>query len=164
MCALHQLFSIFIKTRIRTNYRIMFQFTCTLATICMFLELFSYHCVIAVTSNLSTAISTTQANTGKSIFQSSMHIIHSHCMYVRIGTSLLTLSTAAVVGIVLSHVVVIAIAYTCGLLTGLLVRRRKNHTPSATGDLSAPTYEQVLPPSQTRISLKENEAYGQFNS
>ena len=84
------------------------------------------------------------------------------CMYV--GTSLLTLSTAAVVGIVLSHVVVIAIAYTCGLLTGLLVRRRKNHTPSASGDLSAPTYEQVLPPSQTRISLKENEAYGQFNN
>ena len=85
------------------------------------------------------------------------------CMYV--GTSLLTLSTAAVVGIVLSHVVVIAIAYTCGLLTGLLVWRRKSHTPSATaGDLSAPTYEQVLPPSQTRISLKENEAYGQFNS
>ena len=84
------------------------------------------------------------------------------CMYV--GTGLLTLSTAAVVGIVLSHVVAIAIAYTCGLLTGLLVRRRKNHTPSVTGDLSAPTYEQVLPPSQTRISLKENEAYGHFNS
>ena len=91
-----------------------------------------------------------------------MHIIHSHCMHV--GTGLLTLSTAAVVGIVLSHVVVIAIAYTCGILTGLLVRRRKNHTPSATGDLSAPTYEQVLPPSQTSISLKENEAYGHFNS
>ena len=85
--------------------------------------------------------------------------------FVPIGTGgLLTLSTAAVVGIVIALIAVIATAYTCGLLTGLLVRRNKNHVPSPTGDLSSPMYEQVLPPTQTSISLKENEAYGQFNS
>ena len=77
---------------------------------------------------------------------------------------LLTLSTGAVVGLVIAQLVVVATVYTCGLLTGLLVRRRKSHTPSASGDLSAPTYEQVLPPAQTSISLKENEAYGHFSS
>ena len=74
------------------------------------------------------------------------------------------LNTAAVVGIVLSHVVAIAIAYTCGLLTGLIVWRKKNHTPSPSGDLSAPMYEQILLPTQTRISLQENQAYGLFNN
>ena len=76
---------------------------------------------------------------------------------------LLTLSTAAVIGMVIALLVAIAVVYTCGILTGLLVKRRKNHTPSPLGDLSAPNYEQVLPPSKT-ISLKENEAYGKFNS
>ena len=78
--------------------------------------------------------------------------------------TLLTLNSGGVVGVVIALLVVIASTYTCGILTGLLVRRKKNHTPSASGDLSAPTYEQVLPPSQTNISLKENEAYGHFNS
>ena len=87
-----------------------------------------------------------------------------HDAVLCIGTSLLTLSTGAVVGLVITQLVVVATVYTCGLLTGLLVRRRKNHTPTALGDLSAPMYEQVLPPAQTSISLKENEAYGQFNS
>ena len=67
-------------------------------------------------------------------------------------------------GVVTALLVAIATTYTCGILTGFLVWRKKNHTPSASGDLSAPAYEQVLPPSQTNISLKENEAYGHFNS
>ncbi len=58
-----------------------------------------------------------------------------------------------------------AVMYTCGLLTGFMVAvwRKKPHTLSASGDLSAPTYEEVsLPPTviQTAISLKENTAYG----
>ena len=81
-----------------------------------------------------------------------------HDAVLCIGTSLLTLSTGAVVGLAITQLVVVATVYTCGLLTGLLVWRRKSHTPS----LSAPTYEQVLPPAQTSISLKENEAYGHF--
>ena len=80
------------------------------------------------------------------------------------AADLLTLSTAAVVGMVIALLVFITTAYTCGVCTGLLMRRRKNHIPSASGDLSAPMYEQVLPPTRTSISLKENEAYGQFNS
>jgi hypothetical protein len=80
------------------------------------------------------------------------------------GTALLTLNTAGVVGMVIGLLVVIATCYTCGLLMGLLVRRKRKHVPSASGDLSAPTYEQVLPPTQTSISLEENEAYGQFNT
>jgi hypothetical protein len=80
------------------------------------------------------------------------------------GTALLTLNTAGVVGVVIALLVVIATCYTCGLLTGLLVRRKRKHVPSASGDLSAPTYEQVLPPTQTSISLEENEAYGQFTT
>ena len=41
------------------------------------------------------------------------------------------------------------------------MRRNKNHVPSPTGlgDMSSPVYEQVLPPTQTSIPLKENEAY-----
>jgi hypothetical protein len=77
------------------------------------------------------------------------------------GTALLTLNTAGVVGVAIALLVVIATCYTCGLLTGLLVRRKRKHVSSASGDLSAPTYEQVLPSTQTSIPLKENEAYGQ---
>ncbi len=51
--------------------------------------------------------------------------------------ALLTLNTAAVVGVAITSLVAIAVVYRCGLLTGLLVRRKKNHTPSASGDLSA---------------------------
>jgi hypothetical protein len=80
------------------------------------------------------------------------------------GTALLTVNTAGVIGMVIALLVVIAICYTCGLLTGLLVRRRRKHVPSASGDLSVPTYEQVLPSTQQSISVKENEAYGQFNT
>jgi hypothetical protein len=58
--------------------------------------------------------------------------------------------------------VVIATCYTCGLLTRLLVRRKRKHVPSASGDLSAPTYEQVLPPTQTSIFIENNEAYGHY--
>ena len=78
--------------------------------------------------------------------------------------ALLTLNTPAVVGIVLSHAVAITIAYTCGILTGLLVRRKNNHTPSKSSDLSVPTYEEVLPPSQasTSYSLEDNKSYGQL--
>ena len=77
------------------------------------------------------------------------------------------LSTAGVVGVVVALLVVIVLVYTCGLLTGLLVmwrKLKKNHTPSASGDLATPTYEQVLPPAQTTITLKENTAYGHLNS
>ena len=79
------------------------------------------------------------------------------------------LSTAGVVGVVVALlVVVVPLVYACGLLTGLLVsrkRRKKSHTPSASGDLAIPTYEQVdLPPTQTTIALKENLAYGHLNS
>ena len=78
--------------------------------------------------------------------------------------ALLTLNSGGVVGVVITLLVATATTYTCGILTGFLVWRKKNHTLSASGDLSAPTYEQVLPPAQTRISLKENEAYGHLNS
>ena len=77
------------------------------------------------------------------------------------------LNTAGVVGVVVALLVVIVLVYTCGLLTGLLVMWRKkikNHTPSASGDLATPTYEQVLPPAQTTITLKENTAYGHLSS
>lgn len=69
----------------------------------------------------------------------------------------LTLNTAAIVGIVISLVVIITAA--SGILTGL-VWRKKNHTPPESDDSSAPTYEQVLSPTHTRIILKKNEAYG----
>ena len=79
--------------------------------------------------------------------------------------SLLTLNTAALIGVVIALLVAMALVYTCGLLTGLLVRRRrgrsKSYTPSSPGDQSAPMYEQVaLPPTQTTIPLEENVAYG----
>jgi uncharacterized iron-regulated membrane protein len=74
------------------------------------------------------------------------------------------LNTAGVVGMVIALLVIIATCYTCGILTGLLAWRKRKRGSSASGDLSASTYEQVLLPTQTSISLKENEAYGQFNT
>ena len=78
--------------------------------------------------------------------------------------ALLTLNIPGVVGIVLSHVAVITIAYTCGILPGLLIQRKNSHARSRSSDLSAPTYEEVLPPSQTSTSysLEENKSYGQL--
>ena len=81
-----------------------------------------------------------------------------------LGTALLTLNIAGVIGVVIAMFIGLATCYTCGLLMGLLVRRKRKHVPSASGDLSAPTYEQVLPPAQTSISLNDNEAYGQLNT
>ena len=70
------------------------------------------------------------------------------------AAGLLTLNTAAVVGMVIALLVFITTAYSCGLLTGLLMLRRKNNIPSASGALSAPMYEQVLPPTCTSFSLR----------
>ena len=70
------------------------------------------------------------------------------------------LHTVSVVGAVLALIVAITISYASGLLTGLLVRRKKNHTLSASGDISSPMYDQVLPVTTRSIPLKENEAYG----
>ena len=77
----------------------------------------------------------------------------------------MSLSTAGVVGVVMALLVATALGYVCGLLTGLLVRRKKNI--AASSDLSAPLpYEEPLLTAQTSspISLKENVAYGHFNS
>ena len=74
-----------------------------------------------------------------------------------------TLNEAAIVGIATALLVVMATCYTCGILTGLLIRRKRKQAPSTPGDLSAPTYEQVLPPTRTTIPLQENEAYGHIN-
>ena len=81
--------------------------------------------------------------------------------------AVLSLNTAGVAGVVSAVLVAMGLTYVCGLLTGLLVRRKKSsHTLSTSGDLATPTYEQVLPPDteQAAISLKENMAYGHFNS
>lgn len=74
------------------------------------------------------------------------------------------LSTVAIVGAVIAFLAALAISYLCGLLTGMIVWRRKKHTPSPSGGLLSPTYEQVHPPTQRSINipLKENEAYGHF--
>ena len=88
--------------------------------------------------------------------------------------SLLTLSTAAVAGIVIAALVGSVLLYTCGLLTGLLIeRRRKRRSPreshptgatSASGDpgtSSQIVYEEVLPPKPaTSIPMQENVSYG----
>ena len=78
---------------------------------------------------------------------------------------MLSLSTAGVVGVVVAVLVAIALCYVCGLLTGLLARRKKNCTSSESGDLATPRpYEEPLLTAQTSIPLKENVAYGHFNS
>ena len=76
----------------------------------------------------------------------------------------LTLSTPAIIGMAISLLVVIAVAYTCGVLTGILVQRKKrgkSPPTSASGDPD-PMYEEVVLPTQTSISLKENVSYGHF--
>ena len=76
----------------------------------------------------------------------------------------LTISTPAIIGVTISLLVVITVVYTCGVLTGLLVQRKKrgkSSPTSASGD-PVPMYEKVVLPTQTRISLKENISYGQF--
>ena len=75
---------------------------------------------------------------------------------------LLALNTAGVVGVVTSLLVVIAVVYTCGVLTGLLVPRKKrgkSSPTSASGD-PVPMYEEV---GQAYFSLRDNISYGQFN-
>ena len=67
------------------------------------------------------------------------------------------LNIFSIVGAVMALLFAIPISCACGLLMG---RSRKNHIPSASGDLSPPTYEQVLPQAQISIPLNENEAYG----
>ena len=78
---------------------------------------------------------------------------------------LLALNTAGVVGVVVSLLVYSAVVFTCGLLIGLLVPRKKrgkSSPTSASGD-PVPMYEEIVLPTQTSISLKENVSYGQCN-
>ena len=83
-----------------------------------------------------------------------------------LGTALLTLNAAGVAGMVIVLLVVLAIGYVGGFLTGLLLTRKRKQAPSISGDPSAPTYEQVhtVTPAQTSIPLKDNEAYGHLNT
>ena len=79
---------------------------------------------------------------------------------------LLTLNTPAVVGVAVSVLVYSAVVYTCGVLTGLLVQRKKrgkSSPTSASGD-PVPMYEEVVLPTQTSVSLKENISYGHFKN
>ena len=78
---------------------------------------------------------------------------------------LLALNTASVVGAAISLFVAFVVVYTCGVLTGLLVQRKKrgkSSPTSASGD-PVPMYEEVVLPTQTSISLKKNISYGHFN-
>ena len=78
---------------------------------------------------------------------------------------LLALNTASVVGVAVSLLVYSVVVYTSGVLTGLLVQRKKrgrSSPTSASGD-PVPMYEEVVLPTQTSISLKENVSYGHFN-
>ena len=79
---------------------------------------------------------------------------------------LLALNTVGVVGVAISLLVYSAVVYTCGVVTGLLVQKKKrgkSSPTSASGD-PVPMYEEiVLPRTQTSISLKENVSYGQCN-
>ena len=80
------------------------------------------------------------------------------------GDGSLTISTPAIIGVAISLLVAFAVVYTCGVLTGLLVQRKKrgkSSPTSASGD-PVPMYEEVVLPTQTSISLKENVAYGHF--
>ena len=72
-----------------------------------------------------------------------------------------TLNTTAVVGSAIALLVAITLVCTCGVLAGLLVRRRRRRsTFSATYDLPSPIYEEIsLTPGKT-ILLEENTAYG----
>ena len=75
---------------------------------------------------------------------------------------LLALNTAGVVGVAVSLLGYSVGVYTCGVLTGLLVQRKKrgkSSPTSASGD-PVPMYEEVVLPTQTSISLKENTSYG----
>ena len=77
----------------------------------------------------------------------------------------LNLNIAHVIGMAISLLVVIAVVFTCGLLIGLLVPRKKrgkSSPTSASGD-PVPMYEEIVLPTQTSISLKENVSYGHFN-
>ena len=79
---------------------------------------------------------------------------------------LLTLNTPAVVGVAVSVLVYSVVVYTCGVLTGLLVQRKKrgkSSPTSASGD-PVPMYEEVGLPTQTSVSLKENISYGHFKN
>ena len=77
---------------------------------------------------------------------------------------LLALNTAGVVGVAVSLLVYSAVVFTCGLLIGLLVQKKrgKSSPTSASGD-PVPMYEEIVLPTQTSISLKENVSYGQCN-
>ena len=78
---------------------------------------------------------------------------------------LLALNTAGVVGVAISLFVAFVVVYTCGVLTGLLMQRKKrgkSSPTSASGD-PVPMYEEIVLPTQTSISLKENVSYGQCN-
>ena len=64
---------------------------------------------------------------------------------------LLALNTAGVVGVAISLLVVNVVVFTCGVLTGLLVERKKrgkSSPTSASGD-PVPMYEEVVLPTQT---------------
>ena len=98
------------------------------------------------------------------------HVIVLYICIVTLNTSstspdvLLALNTTGVTVVVISLLVVIAVVYTCGVLTGLLVQRKKrgkSSPTSASGD-PVPMYEEVVLPTQKSISLKENVSYGHF--
>ena len=84
---------------------------------------------------------------------------------------LVRLNTAAVIGLVVGVLVVMVLVYTCGLLTGSLVRRQRGGAgkcpPTSAPTLPVtpdtqlpPVYEQVLPPvTNTSIPLEENVSY-----
>ena len=74
------------------------------------------------------------------------------------GDGFLTISTPAIIGVAISLLVAFVVVYTCGVLTGLLVERKKrgkSSPTSASGD-PVPMYEEVVLPTQTNVS------YGHF--
>ena len=76
---------------------------------------------------------------------------------------LLALNTPSVIGVAISLFVAFAVVFTCGLLTGLLVERKKRgkSSPTSVSGDPVPMYEEIVFPTQTSISLKENVSYGQ---
>ena len=108
-------------------------------------------------------VSTTLFNTNTCKRMPFAGILSEHVAYISAACPT-ALNTAAVVGIVVALIVVMATCYSCGFLTGLLIKRKRKQAPSTSGDLSAPTYEQVLPPAKVAIPLQENEAYGHLSN
>ena len=93
-----------------------------------------------------------------------MHALLTSCLLILADDCLQRLDTAAVIGVVVAVLVVMVFTYTCGMLSGALVQRKRGNTTCTSAptspEQSVPVYEEVHGhPSVPNIPLHQNAAY-----